>query len=172
MLLLALCLQVSEEAAKFDKVFNKTPEQVVEIAGDPAGSYVDGDSSYWLYPNVVREKDGVRTCPELMFKRGKVSQVNQILEETMKRSIAAAEKFKDWKPPANVKEKEFFLADTRIVGKSRAEVVEKLGEPDGKKVFNGLETWIYRKVRISAEDPQHITVYVEWEDDKVLRTVG
>jgi hypothetical protein len=90
----------------------------------------------------------------------------------MKKNIQAAKAFEGWTPPEEIKEKPFRLEDTRLAGKSKDDVAEKLGGPDGKKVHNGLEIWVYRKFRPTEGDPKLLTLYVEFDGDVVQGTKG
>ena len=64
------------------------------------------------------------------------------------------------------------MKDTGVVGKTKADVIEKLGQPDVKKVFNGKEIWVYRKVKMAADKPETISIYLTLEDGKVTESVG
>ena len=61
-------------------------EEVVKKLGEPAAKYRDGDEEFWLYEE-VREKNGERRCPEMMFRGGKFMQVNWLLDTIMKKTV-------------------------------------------------------------------------------------
>lgn len=160
------------EAGKFDFLGGKTSAQVIEKVGAPAARYQGGLYEYWLYPNAVRERDGVRRCVEAVFKSGKMTQMNFLTEETMKKSVEIVKGFGDWAPSAEVKVKEFYALGTSMVGKTKTEVVEAFGQPDVRRVFNGKEVWDYQKVPMEKGSEKQLTVFVEFEDDKVSGTTG
>jgi hypothetical protein len=120
----------------------------------------------------VKEKNGVKTAPTLLFKDGKFMQTNWTLHETVKKSVEIVKGFGNWTPPAEEKEKTFLLSDTDVVGKTCAEVLTKLGQPDAKTVFDGKEIWVYRLVRINKTDPKTISIQITIEAGKATGSTG
>lgn len=155
------------------KLFSKTtPEQVRELVGEPDGRYFDGDNEYWLYDVVVWEEDGQKKCPEVLFRKGKFGQINYLTEAIMKKSVAIAKSIADFEPAKEIKTKEFILKDTAVVGKTRAEIAAALGRPDIKKIFQGREVWVYKKVRKAADQEAEISIYIEFDGEKCMASNG
>ena len=172
MLCLGLALAAQVDIARFEKLFSKTPEQVIELVGEPGGKFLQDGTDHWLYDNAVKEEGGKKVCPEILFRKGKSFQITWVPEALMKKGVAVAKGFAGWTPPAEVKEKDFTAADTGVKGKSKADVLRKLGEPDEKRVFNGREVWAYKLVRMSKTDPRHLTIVLEFEGDTVENSFG
>ena len=57
-------------------------------------------------------------------------------------------------------------------GSVRAALVDKLGEPDVKCVFDAREVWHYEKVPMGKDDPRLLTIYLEFEGDRVVKSTG
>lgn len=160
------------DESKFAFLGSKPLEKVIETVGEPAARYKDLNHEYLLYPNAVRVKDGVRSCCEVMFSKGKMTQINYLPEEVMKKSVEVVKGFGDWKPPEELKLKSFPILGTHVVGKTKVELVEILGQPDVKRVFNGMEVWDYQKVPMEKGSEKLLTLFVEFEGDKVSGTKG
>ena len=153
-----------------DMTWPNTTTEALTMLGKPQAIYYEEDDEYWLYALGCRASD--RKCPELRVVGDKVAQINWHPEATMRRSIAVANGFAGWKPRREDREKAFVVADTQVVGTARAGVAAKLGEPDYKRVFNGIEVWEYRKVRMSATETKSVTLFLEFEGDRVARAIG
>lgn len=168
--------RVGAEEEDIDSLFSiaqgATLEKVIKRVGQPTGRFKDGNDEYLLYGNSVWEKNGKRSCPEVLMKDGKCLQTNWLPEDVMKNSMAVINNFGDWTPPEEVKGKTFFLSDTGVEGKTKANVLAKLGQPDVKKVFNGKEVWVYRLVRFAKDNDKTISIYLTFEADKVISSVG
>ncbi len=155
--------------------FNRLPwsqEEVIAYVGRPAATYTHDGTDHWLYPNAVKVTDGQRLCPELLFEDGQRFQMNWIPEKIMKKSVVAARKISDWKQPYPTKQKSFFVTDSGVVGDSKSRVLQKLGKPDAKRVFNGREVWEYEKVRFSNTNNETLTIFLEFENGKVVSSAG
>lgn len=161
-----------DAARKFSIRQGLPPGEVLKLVGEPSAKYQDGDEECWLYGDALRESGGRRTCPELLFRNGRFQQTNWLPEDVMRRSVEVARSFGDWQPPAKASRKPFTARDTAVVGLTRDEVEGKLGRADAKKVFNGNEVWVYRKVPLSADEERELTVYVTFEDGKATRSDG
>ena len=158
---------------KFEEFGMFSTAEIIERVGSPAASYTHGDTEHWLYPNAVKQSERGRQCPELLLRDGQKFQTNWLPEDVMKKSVAVARGFGNWTQPNEVKEKRSgFLADTAVVGKRKAGVVAKLGQPDGKRVFNGKEIWEYEKVRMAPNKPDTVIIYIEFDGDVVTSSVG
>ena len=160
------------DAALFDQIRANSAKVIIETVGRPAASYIHDDIEHWLYPNVVKEADGQRVSPELLLENGQHTQTNWIPEEIMKNSVEAARAFADWVQPAFTQEKTFFVGDTVVMGRSKSQVLGKLGEPDAKRVHRGREVWEYREVRFSASTPETLTIYLTFDGDIVASSAG
>lgn len=158
---------------KFEEFGMFSTTDIIERVGRPAASYTHGDTEHWLYPNAIRQSDRGRYCPELLLRDDQKFQTNWAPEDVMKKSVAVARGFANWTQPSEVKEKRAgFLKDTAVVGKRKAGVVAKLGQPDGKRVYNGKEIWEYEKVRMASNKPDTVIIYIEFDGDVVTSSVG
>ena len=156
----------------FDKVGAKSAEAIVELVGHPAAKYIHNGDDHWLYPNAVRIDGDRRLCPELYLRDGRQYQISWIPEDIMRKSVIAAQGFSDWKEPGSIRRKAFSVGDTVVMGKSKSQVVSKLGQPDAKKVFNGREIWEYKEVQFAANNPQTLTIYLTFEGNIVASSAG
>ena len=154
----------------FDMAY--TPDELLDKHGPPAARYTADNTSHWFYPNGCRTEDGQVECPEFLMEDGTVFQITWLPEAIMKKSVAAARKIAGWTQPASVREKKFTPSDTNVKGKNKSTVTAKLGKPDLKRVFNGRELWEYRKVRMSSILSNTMTIFLEFEDDKVFSSAG
>lgn len=150
----------------------KTPEQVLRQAGPPEAKCADGEGEFWFYRTVVKEDEGKELCPAVRFTQGKVHQSNLYPKDVMEKNIAAAKAIGDWKPSGQPREKAISFQDGPQVGATKEEALAKLGEPDGKRIFNGLEIWDYFKVPFKPGDEKTYTLFIEWDDGKVKQTIG
>ena len=160
------------EVEKFETFGMFSTQEIIDRVGHPAASYTHTDTEHWLYPNSVKESERGRLCPELLLRDGTKFQTNWLPEDIMKKSVAVAKGFANWTQPTEVKEKRFRASDTGVVGKRKAGVIAKFGQPDGKRVYNGKELWEYEKVRLSSNDPETVIIYLEFEGDVVTSSVG
>lgn len=156
----------------FDKVGAKTAEAIVELVGHPAAKYIHNGDDHWLYPNAVKVEGERRLCPELYLRDGREYQISWIPEDIMKKSVIAAQGFSDWKEPSSIRKKKFSVGDTVVMGKTKSQVVSKLGQPDAKNVFNGREIWEYKDVQLAANNPDTLTIYLTFEGDIVATSAG
>ncbi len=156
----------------FDKVGAKTAEAIVELVGHPAAKYIHNGDDHWLYPNAVKVEGERRLCPELYLRDGREYQISWIPEDIMKKSVIAAQGFSDWKEPSSIRKKTFSVGDTVVMGKTKSQVVSKLGQPDAKNVFNGREIWEYKDVQFAANNPETLTIYLTFEGDIVASSAG
>ncbi len=156
----------------FDKVGAKTAEAIVELVGHPAAKYIHNGDDHWLYPNAVKVEGERRLCPELYLRDGREYQISWIPEDTMKKSVIAAQGFSDWKEPSSIRKKTFSVGDTVVMGKTKSQVVSKLGQPDAKNVFKGREIWEYKDVQLAANNPETLTIYLTFEGDIVATSAG
>ena len=74
--------------------------------------------------------------------------------------------------PSSIRKKSFSVGDTVVVGKSKSQVVSKLGQPDIKRVFNGRELWEYQDVQFAADNPETLNIYLTFEGDIVASSAG
>lgn len=160
------------DAALFEEIGAASAGRIVATVGEPAAKYTHDGREYWLYPNAVREKDGRRTSPELIVENRKHLQTNWLAEDVMMKSVEAAQSIDGWSQPGGTRPKSFSVGDTMVMGRSKSEVVGKLGEPDAKRVFDGQEVWEYREVQMAADTPQTLTIYLTFEGDIVARSAG
>lgn len=135
--------------------------------GDPAASYRIDEAEYWLYEHVGRIEDGQRQLAELRVVNDRAAQVNWMAEDVMRRGVIAARSFAGWQAPAGPRTKTIYATGKDLRGNSKAGVLALYGEPDVKKIFQGTEVWEYRGVPISRENPQLLTLYVEFEAGRV-----
>lgn len=155
-----------------NELSSASPEETIARIGPPAASYTHRGTEHWLYPNAVRVEDGERTCPEMLFEDGRRFQITWLPEEIMKKSVIAANHFKGWKPSGPVKLKSFTASDTGVVGESKSTVVRKFGQPDTKRVYNGRELWEYEQVRFGSGNNDMLTIFLEFDGDKVVSSAG
>ncbi len=156
----------------FDKVGAGTAEEIVALVGHPAAKYFHNGDDHWLYPNAVKVDGDKRLCPELYLRDGRQYQISWIPEDIMRKSVSVAKGLSDWQEPGSIRKKTFTVGDTVIMGKSKSQVVGKLGQPDAKKVFNGREIWEYKEVQFAANNPQTLTIYLTFEGDIVASSAG
>lgn len=142
-------------------------DAVIAAIGPPAASYTHRGTEHWLYPNAVREEGGQRACPELLFEDGQRFQTNWLPEDVMHDSVRAARAIGDWQRRAPVQDKRFYAVGEDVRGAHKAAVVRRYGEPDAKKVHAGREWWEYERVPVSADNPQRLTLFVEFDGDVV-----
>ncbi|MCK6473406.1 MAG: hypothetical protein L6R28_16805 [Planctomycetes bacterium] len=150
----------------------KTPEQVLKQAGPPEAKCFDGDGEFWFYRTVVKEDDGKQLCPAVLFRKGKVQQSNLYPKDVMEKNIEVAKAIGDWKPSGKPREKAISFQDSPPPGSTKEAALAKVGEPDAKRIFNGVEFWDYYKVPFKPGDEKTYTLFIEWEDGKVKQTVG
>lgn len=150
----------------------KTPEQVLKQAGPPEGKCADGDGEFWFYRTVVKEDEGRQLCPAVLFRKGKVQQSNLYPKDVMEKNIEVAKAIGDWKPSGQPRAKAISFQDSPKPGATKEEAVAMLGEPDGKRIFNGMEIWDYYKVPFKPGDEKTYTLFIEWVDGKVKQTIG
>lgn len=155
-----------------DELSSASPDATIERIGPPAASYTHRGTEHWLYPNAVREQDGLRTCPEMLFEDGRRYQISWLPEAIMHKAVVAANQFRGWKPSGPVKQKSFTATDTGVVGEKKNTIVRKFGQPDIKRVFNGRELWEYEQVRLGKDNPQTLTIFLEFEGDTVATSAG
>ena len=160
------------DAALFDEIGAESAKVIIETVGRPAASYTHDGTEHWLYPNAVKESDGQRVSPELLLENGRHFQTSWIPEDVMKDSVVVAKELLDWNQPSSPREKSFFVGDTVVMGRSKSQVLGKLGEPDAKRVHKGREVWEYRDVRFSAGNPETLTIYLTFDGDIVASSAG
>lgn len=160
------------DIAPFEGFGMITTEEIIERVGRPAASYTHRETEHWLYPNAVRQSESGRHCPELLLEDGQKFQTNWLPEDVMRKSVAAAKRFAGWTQPTEIKEKTFDASDTAVVGNRKAGIVRKFGQPDGKRVYNGREIWEYDRVRMAANNPETLTIFLEFDGDVVTSAVG
>ena len=161
----------SVDIQKFDRLpFDA--DEIIEYVGKPAAVYVHRGEEHWLYPNAVRVSPGERVCPEVWLRDGVRFQTSWLPENIMKKSVASAKNLKGWRPNGNVTVKRFYVSDTGIVGQSKTSVVSRLGQPDEKKVFMGTEVWEYYKVRYAPGENREVSIFLEFDGNKVSSSVG
>lgn len=151
------------------------PEKVLEIVGPPTASFTHRGTEHWLYPNVERINDeGILTHPELLVDpEDGVFQQNYLPADMMKRAVRAAAAIGDWQRSGPVQTKPFYATTSGIAnGDRKTAVVVRLGQPDAKKVFNGNEWWEYEQVRMSPENPQLLTLFLEFDGDVLISSAG
>ena len=173
--LLVVCLLIAGRAeAEPDAmdVLNKDPKKMIELIGEPAARYFDSTGEYWLYTSCSRTTDNRRLYPEFRISKGKSTQINWLPEDVMKKSVQVAKGFAGWKPPAEIKQKTYTMADSAVMGANKSFVLAKLGSPDFKRVFNGIEVWEYKKVPLNKTDAQLLTVFLEFDGDRVSKSMG
>lgn len=156
----------------FDEIGAETAAVIVETIGQPAARYTNDGTEHWLYPNAVKLSDDRRISPELLLENGRHFQTTWIPEEVMKNSVQVARGLTDWDQPESTQEKSFSVGDTVVMGKSKSEVVGKLGQPDAKRVFDGQEIWEYRAVPFAANHPRTMTIYLTFNGDIVASSAG
>lgn len=156
----------------FDEIGAETAAVIVETVGPPAARYTHDGTERWLYPNAVKVSDDGRLSPELFLENGRHFQTSWIPEDVMKRSVPVAAGLSDWVQPESTREKSFFVGDTVVMGRSKSQVVGRLGQPDAKRVFNGREIWEYRDVRYAASNPQTLTIFLTFNGDIVASSAG
>lgn len=150
-----------------------TTQEALALLGKPQGLYYEADhDEYWLYAVGCKLDEGVRKCPELRVVAERITQINWHPEATMQKAIRVAAGFGDWTPKRLDADKTFTFADVPPVGSARAAVVAKLGEPDYKRVFQGIEVWEYHKVRVSREDSSRLTLFLEFDGDRISQSIG
>lgn len=147
-------------------------EAIVERLGQPAAKYVIDGTEHWFYPNATDESADQPVFAEMLIEDGQMFQITWLPEDVMRRSVPSARRIAGWVQPDRISEKHFDIADTDIVGNSKGDVAGKLGQPDAKKVFDGREWWEYRKVALSPDSSQTLTIYVEFDGDRVISSVG
>src|SRR5690606_5991417 len=137
-------------------------DDVLTRLGAPTARYRVGEAEYWLYDRVGRLQNGERQMIELLVVEGRASQVNWLSEEVMRKTIVVAREISDWEPPTAPRSKYFYATGEDIRGLSRAALVARFGQPDAKKIFNGIEVWEFRDVPTSAENPARRTLFIEF----------
>jgi hypothetical protein len=147
---------------------------MTKLLGPPNGRYFHDENEYWLYDNYLKEDDDGVYFPEFIIKNGKSFQVNWVPTDRLAKSLEITAGFKDFRPPDVIKKKDFFVTDTRgmEVGKTKADVIATLGEPDYKWVFNAKEIWDYLFVPFSKDDGKIYRLYFEFDGDKVTQSYG
>ncbi|MBD8524629.1 DUF4124 domain-containing protein [Pseudomarimonas arenosa] len=147
--------------------------ELQERWGPPAARYFEGKEERWFYPNRGLIEDGVRKCFEAHVDGDIVYQFNYLPEPVMAKSVQAARRIGNWRPPSPPPRRNFYMTgnnDPR--GSSRASVVARFGEPDLKKVFFGTEIWEYHNIPMAPNDPQTLTLFIEFDGDRVGETMG
>ena len=160
------------DPALLGQVFGKTPEEVIELIGVPAGTYIDDHVLSWLYPNACRSTEDGEECAEILFEDDQSFQITWLPRDTMEKSVRITQGFDGWRASGRVSEKPYTIADTNVEGLGKAEVVQRLGQPDVKKVFNGAEFWEYKKVPSGEGAEDLFVVYVEFDGDTVVKSVA
>jgi len=155
-----------------DEIGAQTAAVIVETIGQPAAKYTNDGTEHWLYPDAVKVSDDRRISPELLMQNGRHIQTTWIPEDVMTRSVQVARGLADWDQPDGTREKSFSVGDTVVMGKSKVQVVGKLGQPDAKRVFDGQEIWEYREVPFAATNPQTMTIYLTFNGDIVASSAG
>lgn len=162
----------SIDVRSFDEVGGEDAETIIATVGQPAARYTHDGTDRWLYPNTVKIDDGRRLSPELLLENGKHFQTTWMPEDVMKRSVKVAKRLESWRQPESVRDKVIPLAETAVKGQSKSQVVGKLGQPDAKRIFDGREIWEYRKVKLSAESPTNLTVYLTFDGSIVAESAA
>lgn len=147
-------------------------EDILERFGAPAARYREGEEERWLYPNLGRIDDGQRLCAELHISEGSSYQITWLPEAVMRKSVQAARRIGDWQPPTNPARRNFFISGSDPRGLGKAGVIARYGQPDLKKVFNGAEIWEYRGIPMAADNPQRLTLFIEFEGDTVSQSMA
>ncbi|PIQ25314.1 hypothetical protein COW36_19705 [bacterium (Candidatus Blackallbacteria) CG17_big_fil_post_rev_8_21_14_2_50_48_46] len=157
----------------FEKYYHLPFFDILEHLGPPSAHYHYQGDEYWLYEKPLKtDSSGFETWPEIRIKKGRGVQVNWLPLKILHPSIEIAKSFGEWTPPHEIREKKFFLKDTQLKGISKAKVLKKLGEPDCRRVFQGIEIWEYGKVRLSAKNPKQLTLLIEFKGSRVTRSLG
>lgn len=159
---------------KFAKITTKTSADViVDILGKPAATFVDeGNDEHWLYLDCSKSEYNQPRCPEILVHDNLNRQINWLPEDIMRESVEVAKGFAHWVQPAEVKTKNFALADTGVRGQNKSGVLKSLGEPDFKKVFNGREVWVYKQVPVAPNNPKTMSIFLEFEGNVVASSRG
>jgi hypothetical protein len=152
--------------------FAYSPEELVEKFGQPAAKYTFDGTSHWFYPNGCKKEVGGAQCPEYLMENGTVFQITWLSEAIMIKSVTSVRKFAGWSQPATVSKKRFTAADTGVVGENKTTVTSRFGPPDAKRVFNGRELWEYRQVPMGPSNPDTLTIFLEFEGNKVFSAAG
>ena len=158
------------DTEKFDNLADLDAEAVLSEIGLPAGLYYNNDLEYWFYPNACRD-EGRRECVLLLVKDDRPVQINWLGEQEMQQSAEIARSFGGWRPPEQVRDKTYSitgLGDLR--GLSKTTLVARVGQPDVKRVFNGVEIWEYRQVRMQPGASERLTMYVEFDGSEVVNS--
>ena len=154
-------------------IFDSLPDaeaEIIKIVGNPAAHYSYKGTGHWFYPNAVKTIKGENYSPELLFKEGLNYQINWLPENMVNRSVNAAQRISGWSEPGAIQEKPFTLQATGVEGKNKSEVLRELGEPDAKQVVAGSEVWEYDLVPLSSGNPKTLSIVIEFDGDKVIRS--
>lgn len=148
-------------------------EKIRQVWGPPAARYRKGNEERWFYPNRGVVENGVRQCIELHVDGDTAYQITYLSEAAMTKSVPIARRIGDWRPPSPMPTRRFYAVgggDPR--GMSKSAVVARFGEPDLKKIFNGIEVWEYHDIPMSQDNPQTLTLFIEFDGDRVSQTIG
>ena len=147
-------------------------DEVLTRLGAPAARYRVDTAEYWLYDQVGRTQNGQRQLIELLVNEGRGTQVNWLSEEVMKSTIEIAREIGDWSPAPGPRAQKFYATGEDIRGLSKVALSRRFGEPDAKKIFNGTEVWEYRDVPMSPYETRRMSVFVEFEGDRVRQSMA
>lgn len=158
------------DTALFEDLAEMNAEQILEDIGLPAAMYYNIDLEYWFYPNACRDEGG-RKCALLLIKDDKPIQINWLDEDEIRRSAEVARGFSGFRPPAQIREKTYSITGLGdIRGLTKTMVAARIGQPDVKRVYDGVELWEYRQVRPQPGSSQRLTMVVEFDGDRVADT--
>ena len=147
-------------------------EDILQRFGPPAARYRKGDEERWFYPNLGQIENGARLCAEIHISEGSSYQITWLPEAVMAKSVQAARRIGDWRPPTNPPRRNFFITGSDPRGLAKPAVVARYGEPDLKKVFNGVEIWEYQRIPMDASGAQNLTLYIEFEGNSVSQSMA
>lgn len=162
----------SGDAEVFSTLGSETADVIIERVGEPEARYTHDGTEHWLYSNFVKTSNGVAVCPELLLENGRAFQISWIPQDVMKKSVDVGRGLAGWTQPGFISEKTFTVENTDVRGESKSDVTGKFGEPDAKKIYNGREIWEYRKVQVAQGSPDTYTIYLTFEGDTVVSSVG